>query len=82
MQNHDTEKLVTLVLAWVGQRFLAIFVGLLSSRQFKFRQFRKKKFRSFSFHRVKGIFCHRTSCNLSMNHSIPPAATKTETRSL
>ena len=43
MQNHDTEKLVTLVLAWVGQRFLAIFVGLLSSRQFKFRQFRKKK---------------------------------------
>lgn len=43
MQNHDTEKLVTLVLAWVGQRFLAIFVDLLSSRHFKFRQFRKKK---------------------------------------
>ena len=42
MQNHDTEKLVTLVLAWVGQRFLAIFVDLLSSRQFKFPQFRKK----------------------------------------
>ena len=42
MQNHDTEKLVTLVLAWVGQRFLAISVDLLSSRQFKFRHFRKK----------------------------------------
>ena len=56
MQNHDTEKLVTLVLAWVGQRFLAIFVGLLSSRQFKFRQFRKKKIQEFQFSQSERYF--------------------------
>ena len=71
MQNHDTEKLVTLVLAWVGQRFLAIFVGLLSSRQFKLRQFRKKKIQEFQFSQSERYFLSQDILQ-AVNESLYP----------